>query len=109
MDGAYHFRQSERLLWLAGPDSTYRTDNRDELAALIWMAQVHAQLAQAAAMVEAGSPGTSVRWRNALAARTGAPLNGEADIKADVPTAPANEAPGRGKVKTPRRRGEAKG
>ena len=104
MDGAYHYRQAERLLWLAGPDSTYRTSSKDELGALIWMAQVHANLAGAAATIESGSPGTGQRWRDALAARTGAPQNGEVGTSADVPSEPTDTTRTKAKASARHRR-----
>ena len=71
MDGAFHYRQSERLISMV--ENLTGSETKDEIAALIWLAQVHADLAKAAAVIEAPSPGQ--RWRDALGAQI-APVPG---------------------------------
>lgn len=64
MDGAFHYRQSERLLGMI--ENLTGGESRDEIAALLWLSRIHAELATAAALIEQADPGQ--RWRDALAA-----------------------------------------
>jgi len=69
MDGAFHYRQSERLLAMV--ENLTGGESRDEIAALLWLSRIHAELATAAAVIERDVPGA--RWRDALAARPAPP------------------------------------
>lgn len=66
MDGAWHYRQAERMLWLVGPDSP-EEPTREEMGLLLWSASTHATLAQAAATLEQTQRALSPRWRDVLA------------------------------------------
>lgn len=65
MDGAWHYRQAERMLWLVGPDSP-NEPTREEMGLLLWSASTHAALAQAAAKLETATHPISQRWRDVL-------------------------------------------
>lgn len=66
MDGAWHYRQAERLLWLVGPDSPAEP-TREEIGLMLWSASSHATLAMAAATLEQSQTPVSTRWREVLA------------------------------------------
>jgi hypothetical protein len=95
MDGAWHFRQAERLLWLAGPDSPAEP-TREELGLMLWSANTHAMLAQAAATLEQSSMPVSTRWREVLATtQPKAPAADEHKIPDYPPRPTPSDTPGK--------------
>lgn len=98
MDGPFHYRQSERLLAMI--ENASGRESRDEIAALLWLSRIHAELATAAALIEQASPGS--RWREALAARV-APEQGDQVVPHAAPETTSTTT-----TKRPRRRAAKK-
>lgn len=98
MDGAWHYRQAERLLWLVGPDSPAEP-TREEIGLMLWSASSHAALAQAAAILEQSAQPVSTRWREVLAqSQPKPPERGEEEIPEYPPRSrpkPTPPPPGR--------------